>query len=108
MTVAGNLKPGDAYSLLKLGLLDPGDLGWILRELPGLPMPAQDTIARCVSLLALHPQAGEADLILAMDTVHPAYPYIGGLRQTLTDAPMSCQGIRVAFSWSHFRGSEGW
>ena len=24
------------------------------------------------------------------------------------DAPMSCQGIRVAFSWSHFRGSEGW
>jgi hypothetical protein len=47
VAVAGHLKPGDAYSLLKLGLLDPGDLGWMLRELPGLPTPAQDTIARC-------------------------------------------------------------
>lgn len=72
VAVAGNLKPGDAYTLLRLGLLDPGDLGWMLRELPGLPMPAQDTIARCVSPLAPHPQAGEADLILGMDTVHPA------------------------------------
>jgi hypothetical protein len=83
VAVAGNLKPGDAYSLLRLGLLDPGDLGWILRELPSLPTPARDTIARCVSQLALHPQAGEADLILGMDTAHPAYPYTGGLRQTL-------------------------
>jgi hypothetical protein len=69
VAVAGNLQPGDAYSLLKLGLLDPGDLGWILRELPGLPTPARDTIARCVAQLARHPRAGEADLILGMDRV---------------------------------------
>ena len=27
---------------------------------------------------------------------------------SLSDAPMPCQGIRVAFSWSHSWGSEGW
>lgn len=39
VAVAGHLAPGDAYSLLKLGLLSPADLGWMLRELPGLPAP---------------------------------------------------------------------
>ena len=60
VAVAGYLAPGDAYSLLKLGLLSPVDLGWMLRELPGLPAPARDTIARCVSPLARHPGAAEA------------------------------------------------
>ena len=55
VAVAGHLAPGDAYSLLKLGLLSPADLGWMLRELPGLPAPARDIIARCVSPLARNP-----------------------------------------------------
>jgi hypothetical protein len=84
VAVAGHLAPGDAYSLLKLGLLSPADLGWMLRELPGLPAPARDTIARCVSPLARNPEAAEASLILGMDAAHPAYPYTGWLREPLS------------------------
>ena len=78
------MAPGDAYSLLKLGLLSPADLGWMLRELPGLPAPARDTIARCVSPLARNPETAEASLILGMDAAHPAYPYTGWLREPLS------------------------
>jgi hypothetical protein len=84
VAVAGCLAPGDAYSLLKLGLLSPADLGWMLRELPRLPAPARDTVARCVSPLARHPGAAEASLILGMDAAHPAYPYTGWLREPLS------------------------
>jgi hypothetical protein len=56
----------------------------MLCELPGLPAPARDTIARCVSPLARNPEAAEASLILGMDAAHPAYPYTGWLREPLS------------------------
>jgi hypothetical protein len=31
-------------------------------------------------------------------------PVIGSLQSAHNDAPMPRQGIRVGFSWSHFRG----
>lgn len=90
-----HLAPGDAYSLLKLGLLDPSDLGWMLRELPRLAPPARDTIACCVSPLARHPDAEEADLILGMDDDHPAYPYTRWLREPLSiDSEVARQSRR--------------
>ena len=95
VAVAGHLAPGDAYSLLKLGLLSPQDLGWMLRGLPGLPAPARDTIARCVFPLARHPEADEADLILGMEAAHPAYPYTKWLRKPLsTDSEPALQSRR--------------
>ena len=33
---------------------------------------------------------------------------LGDLDHPYNDAPMPCQGIRVAFFWSHFWVSEGW
>jgi len=84
VAVAAHLVPGDAYSLLKLGLLDPADLSWLLSELPRLAPPARDTVARCVSTLAQRPDAGAADLILGMDAGHPAYPYTRWLREPVS------------------------
>lgn len=95
VVVAAHLAPGDAYSLLKLGLLGPPDLGWMLRDLPRMTPPARDTIARCVSPLTRHPDADEADLILGMDDDHPAYPYTRGLREPLSiDSELARQSRR--------------
>lgn len=49
VAVAARLTAGDAYNMLRLGLLGPPDLGWMLRELPHLAHPAQGTIALCVT-----------------------------------------------------------
>jgi hypothetical protein len=55
--VAGTISPEQSYELLTLGLLVRNDLGWLLRDLPALPQPAQDALARCVPIwLDIPPQ----------------------------------------------------
>ena len=80
--VAEHVSAGQSYELIDLGLIGPGDLGWLLRELPALPSGAQDALASCVPLLARAPTAAEADLILGMPPSHPAYDFTTSLRQT--------------------------
>jgi hypothetical protein len=94
LAVAARLTAGDAYNMLRLGLLGPPDLGWVLRELPNLEHPAQGTIARCVSSLAKNPDATVADLILGMGEAHPAYPYTADLREPLGTDCLPAQRAR--------------
>jgi hypothetical protein len=80
------------FLLADLGLLVPGDLGWLLAALPSLPGPKQDPLARCVPLLARQPTAAEADLILGLTGDHPAHAYTAGLRETVSiDSPIARQ-----------------
>ena len=83
ISVAANLPAGQSYELHDLGLIVPGDLSWLLRELPAMPPPAQEPLARCVPQLAVEPTAGDADLILGMKENHPAYPFTQWLRQPM-------------------------
>lgn len=80
--VAEHVSAGQSHELIDLALIGPGDLGWLLPELPALPSAAQDILASCVPLLARDPTAAEADLILGMPPSHPAYVYTTSLRQT--------------------------
>ncbi len=90
--VAGDLPAGESYLLTDLGLLVPGDLGWLLSSLPSLPEPGQDALARCVPQLARQPTASEADLILEIANDHPAHPYTDWLRGMVsTDSPIAQQ-----------------
>jgi len=73
--VAANLPAEQSYELRDLDLIAPGDLSWLLDELPAMPPSAQEPLARCVPQLTVEPTAGEADLILGMQKNHPAYPF---------------------------------
>lgn len=82
--VAAGLLPERYFSLIDFGLLNSGDLGWLLRMLPSLARPEQEAMARCVPFLARQPSAAEADLILSMPVDHPAYAHTMWLRGEVT------------------------
>ncbi|HEY5362410.1 MAG TPA: hypothetical protein VIJ82_32795 [Streptosporangiaceae bacterium] len=86
--IARHLPPESSYLLMHLRLLLPGDLGWLVADLPSLARPEQGTLARCISGLSSQPAAAEADLILAMTPGHPAYAYTTRLRDLVSlDSP---------------------
>ena len=82
--VAGHLAPGDAYSLLKLGLLSPQDLGWMLRGLPGLPAPRRTPLPAAFPRWHGIRKRTKLTSSSAWGLPTPAYPYTRWLREPLS------------------------
>jgi hypothetical protein len=92
--VAACLPDDDYFPLTDLGLVLPGDLGWLLGLLPSLARPERDALARCIPHLVRQPTAAEADLILGMAADHPAYGPTARLRDPASTDSREAQRAR--------------
>jgi hypothetical protein len=86
LAVAAAAQIGDErwHALLDFRLLGPDDLGWLISQLPEMPVPARGAIAVCIPGLVRHPTASQADAILGLPEDHPAYEATRVLRDPVS------------------------
>jgi hypothetical protein len=77
---------GRWHALLDFRLIGPDDLGWLIGQLPVMPVPAHQALAACVPAPVRHPTADQADRILGLAEDHPAYEATRFLRDPLAPA----------------------
>ena len=83
--------------LLDLNLVGSNDVAWMLDELPDLPEPARDVLARVMSWLLYEPPAAIASRVLDLPASHPAHEHTEHLRGTCTlNGPDAARGRKRA------------
>jgi hypothetical protein len=81
---AAEIGTGRWHALIDFQLIGPADLGWLVSQLPAMPVPAQRALAACIPGLARHPTATQANVILGLPDDHPAYETTRFLRDPVS------------------------